>query len=588
MPDYPASIAVPEDESRRVFLKGAAAGAAAAVLSAGAAIPAAAHGSPEAAPDTRSYDEAFVRRAAELRAKLASALVDVRIPPHPTNGDERRYPNQIGSDTRGLPHNDRGEVDPAAWRAAAVAFASRDPADFETIPLGGTRRLVNPVGTLAVSLEGLNAAQFQLPAAPALASAERAADAIEIYWQSLLRDVPFSEYHDDTSNPDLRAAVDELNRIEGFNGPKRDGRITPQTLFRGRVAYVDPDDPTGARPRWVTPPGVLDGPVVSQFLYRDVPLGNQTLSARIRAYKAIPDFLTKPEEWLHVQNGNAPRERIVHEASPRYIASGRDLGAYAHSAAAFNFIGNQLLGTGAAAADPAYGGILPGRSALAPNNPYLRSKTQDGAAGTFSGPYFQAIINLAISHAIRINYYQKWYEQRILRPEAFAGLIHHRLANQVADYPIHESVLGSQALERSRAKHGTHLLGHIFPEGAPLHSSYPGGAAIIAAVTVTLLKAFYDESKEWPNPVQPDPADPARLIPYQGPPLTIGGELNKAALNYAGGRTWGGIHWRSDAAVSFAQGENLVISLLREQKQTYAEPFDGFSFTRFDGTKVTI
>lgn len=149
-------------------------------------------------------------------------------------------------------------------------------------------------------------------------------------------------------------------------------------------------------------------------------------------------------------------------------------------------------------------------------------------------------------------------------------------------------MLGSQAVERSRAKHGSFLLGQVFPEGAPLHSSYPGGAAIIAAVTVTLLKAFYDESREFPNPVQPDPADPTRLVPYQGPPLTIGGELNKLALNYSGGRTWGGIHWRSDAAVSFPQGEALVISLLREQKATYAEPFEGFAFTRFDGTGVTI
>jgi hypothetical protein len=579
--------ASPENEPRRRFMIGASLGVAGAMLSADMT-PASAQPALAATEPARSYDESFRKRAIELRQSLAREIANAPIPPHPTNGDERRYPNQIGTDTRGLPHNERGEVEPAAWRAAATAFASRAPADFEKIPLGGTRRLVNPVGTLAVSLEGLNASQFQLPAAPALASAARAADAIEIYWQSLLRDVPFHEYRDDTGNADIRAAVDELNRVPEFNGPKVDGRLTPQTLFRGRVAYVDPGDPTGATPRWVTPPGVLDGPVVSQFLYRDVPLGNQSLSAKIRTYQAVPDFLTKPEEWLHVQNGNAPRERIAHDSIRRYIANGRDLGAYAHSAAAFNFIANQLLGSGASAADPAHGGIFPGNTGLAPNNPYRKSKTQDGAAGTFSGPYFQAVINLAISNAIRINYYQKWYEQRILRPEAFAGLVQQRLANKVSDYPIHETFLGSQALERSRAKHGSLLLGHIFPEGAPLHSSYPGGAAIIAAVTVTLLKAFYDESKELPNPVQPDPADPTRLIPYQGPPLTVGGELNKAALNYAGGRTWGGIHWRSDAAVSFAQGESLVISILREQKATFAEPFEGFSFTRFDGTKVTI
>jgi hypothetical protein len=91
-----------------------------------------------------------------------------------------------------------------------------------------------------------------------------------------------------------------------------------------------------------------------------------------------------------------------------------------------------------------------------------------------------------------------------------------------------------------------------------------------------------------PNPLQPDARDPTRLVPYEGPPLTVGGELNKLALNYGSGRTAAGIPWRSDAAASYAQGENLVISLLREQKATFREPFEGFSFTRFDGTRVSI
>lgn len=558
-------------------------------------LPAAAQTTPAATPAaaapaaSASYDERFRAHASELRQTLARQSAAIPIPPHPVNGDQDRYPSQIGSDTRGLPHDARGEVDREAWRLATIAFTTRDPQDFERIPLGGTRKLVNPVGTLAVSLHGLNASQFGLPAAPALASAWRAAEAVEIYWQSLLRDVPFAEYRDDTSNADIIAAVDELNRLEDFTGPKVNGRVTPQTLFRGTVAYVDPADPTGARARWVTPPGVLDGPLVSQFLYRDVPLGNQSLPAKIRAYAPVPDFLTQYDEWLHVQNGNAPRARITYEATRRYIHNGRDLGAYAHTAQAYNFAANQLLGIPSFGDDPGHGGIFPAnRPALAASNPYLRSRSQAGAAGTFSAPYFQSVINLASSYGIRVNYYQKWYEQRILRPEAFGGLVHHRLANNVADYPIHQALLGSRALERSRAKHGTFLLGHIFPEGAPLHSSYPGGAAINAAVAATLLKAFYDESLEFPNPVQPDPRDPTRLVPYQGPPLTIGGELNKFALNYSGGRTWGGIHWRSDAAASFAQGETLAISLLREQKATYAEAFEGFTFTRFDGTKVTI
>lgn len=58
--------------------------------------------------------------------------------------------------------------------------------------------------------------------------------------------MPFTEYNDETSNPDIHAAVDELNRVAAFQGPKVNGRVTPQTLFRGSVTYVDPADPSGA------------------------------------------------------------------------------------------------------------------------------------------------------------------------------------------------------------------------------------------------------------------------------------------------------------------------------------------------------
>ena len=592
-PDMNPTDATALTPDRRRFLSQSAAGLAGLGSAAVAVLPTTAAAQPVRAPDdgpsASDFDNRFRQRAQRVRVELAQAAAAQPIPPHPTNGDETRYPARWGSDSRGLPHNARAEVDPAAWALAITAFRSREPADFEKIPLGGNRKLLNPVGTLAVSLDGLNASQFALPPAPALASAARASEAIEIYWLSLLRDVPFSEYRDDTANKDLIAATDELSKAPDFHGPKVNGRVTPQTLLRGAVWYVDSRDASGRTGRWATPPGVTDGPYLSQLLYRDVPFGPQTLSARIRSYTPASEFLTHPEEWLAVQNGQAPKRAVVIDPTRRYIATGRDLAAYAHAAVAFGLIGNQLLSTPALTADPAYGGLYPGsQNTLAASNPYLKSRTQGGASGTFGAAYFQSVLSQAASLGIRINYYQKWYEQRILRPEAFGGLVHQRLAGGQREIPLHEAFLGSQALERSRARHGVHLLSHVFPEGAPIHSSYPGGAAIIGAVTVTLLKAFYDENLVLPNPVQPDPADPTRLIPYQGPPLTLGGELNKLALNYGSGRSWGGIHWRSDAAASYAQGENLVISLLREQKATFAEPFEGFSFTRFDGTRVTI
>src|SRR3712207_8375979 len=51
---------------------------------------------------------------------------------------------------------------------------------------------------------------------------------------------------------------------------------------------------------------------------------------------------------------------------------------------------------------------------------------------------------------------------------------------------------------------------------------------------------------------------PTRLVPYTGPPLTVGGELNKLAVNYVMGRNWAGIHWRSDGAASLALAEEVA------------------------------
>jgi hypothetical protein len=161
------------------------------------------------------------------------------------------------------------------------------------------------------------------------------------------------------------------------------------------------------------------------------------------------------------------------------------------------------------------------------------------------------------------------------------------LANKVG-HPLHRDVLGSEAVDRSFRKFGTYLLSSAYPEGAPNHSSYPGGASSNAAINATLLKAFFDESFVISNPVQPDPNDPTRLIPYVGPPLTVGGELNKLATNLGLGRNWSGIHWRSDAAASLPHAEEVAIALLRDERDTFHEPFEGFRFTRFDGTPIVI
>ncbi|MEH2164857.1 MAG: vanadium-dependent haloperoxidase [Nostoc sp.] len=511
----------------------------------------------------------FVDKAYRVRVEAARLERNIPIPPHPINGDEERYSNKIGSDSRGLPHNGLGEVKLEAYKSLTKALTTQNPNDYENIILGGTRKLVNPQGPLAISLEGINAAQIAVPPPPALASAERAAEAVELYWQALLRDVPLSKLENNTDNPKVLAAVEDLNKLSGFRGPKQNGRVTPQTLFRGSVNYVSSDQST----KYVIPPGVLDGPHISQFLLRTISWGTQSVSPLIRTALPGNDFLIDFQEWLTIQNGGSSGKSIKYDPNNRYIVTVRDLGEYAHIGGPTYLGASFILGSIG--------------TPLNSGNPYVNSNTQTGSNATFAVGHLQALLNLASSRVIRASYWQKYYVHRILRPEAYGGLIYNNIVNKTR-YPINSEILNSKALAQTFSTFGSYLLPQAYPEGSPTHSSYTGGAAANAGVNVTLLKAFFDENFVISDPVVPDPNDPTKVIPYSGAPLTVGGELNKLATNYAIGRGHGGIHWRSDGSAALALGEEVATSLLRDEKLGYNETFNGFTFTKFDGSKVTV
>ncbi|HEY0468124.1 MAG TPA: hypothetical protein VGC79_28190 [Polyangiaceae bacterium] len=527
-------------------------------------------------------DRDFVREQAQTRVEVARDNYELGIPDHVNNGDEARYHKKIGSDTRGLPHNAYGEVDLAAFATLTRALDSQRESELEKIVLGGTRKLVQPLGTLAVNLTGLSAPQYQIPPAPALASAERAAEAVESYWQSLLRDVPFWEYGDDTRNELVLAAAREITQLSGYTGPRdRFGKVTPSLLFRGTARYLDPRDRSGRKFISVVPPGVTVGPYISQFILHDIPYAIQTIPGQLRVPQPghVNDFSTDYSEWLALQDGRTVPHSTSFGSQRRYLSTGRDLAEYAHAGTP-GFWGAALL-LGTAISGGGFG------APFSPSNPYLRLTKSASGNATFGLGYIQGLLPLAASREIRANYWQKWFVHRTIRPEAYGGLVHNRLAN-ARDYPIHDDIIASEALDRSFGEFGTYLLSGHYPEGAPNHSSYPGGASSSASVQATLLKAFFDETFVIPDPVQPDPADPSRLIPYVGPPLTVGGELNKLAANLGSGRNWAGIHWRSDAASSLPHAEQVALALLRDEKATYAESFEAFEFSRFDGTRVRI
>ena len=160
-----------------------------------------------------------------------------------------------------------------------------------------------------------------------------------------------------------------------------------------------------------------------------------------------------------------------------------------------------------------------------------------------------------------------------------------------AQYPLHADILNSQALATVFANNQTYLLPMAFPEGSPTHPSYGSGHATVAGACVTVLKAFFNtDNVVFPSPLVPT-TDGLGLVSYGGADagqITLTGELNKLASNIAQARNIAGVHWRSDASQAMLLGEAVTIRILRDQRSCYNESFGGFTFTKFDGTRITV
>ena len=87
------------------------------------------------------------------------------------------------------------------WRAATPRN-SNQPRDVEA-----TKRLNNPQAAYSIDLVGTDPAALALSPPPAFASQAMAAEITELYWQALMRDVPFRDWE---SSPLTRAAVSDL------------------------------------------------------------------------------------------------------------------------------------------------------------------------------------------------------------------------------------------------------------------------------------------------------------------------------------------------------------------------------------------
>lgn len=552
------------------------------------------------------------------------------LPDGSPNPYKERYP---ASFTKGFPHDPQTGLlqdDPTpdaedgteAYRRLLFALATGNPDDFENIRPLGCRRCVeepclprpprrvqpqrlleNPQSGFAFHLEGADPQRLCMPPAPCFASKAEVAELAELYWMALTRDVPFTRYGND---PIIAAAVDDLNShfrpyLSRHLPP---GNLNPQTIFRGPTA------------------GDQVGPHISQFLLLDVPYGAQVIPAAIRTLLPSIDFLTNWDEWLAVQNG-CDAEQSNCDPVLRLIRSGRDIAQYVHVDRDYNAFFNacHLLLYGReplrrCEASPGlgvpFGPCLPYGNSLAPVEEEFPDKSRNQIGqGTFGDQHVKSVLVGATFRAFNAVWFQKWMVHRRLRPEEFGGRVHLEVLRREGDpagqlFPVNPILFDSTlftdgllfahtALQNANIRQptrdflgrpsndGTYLLPTAYAEGSPLHPSYGSGHSTVSGCLATILKAFFHNDWIFPSPVEAN-EDGTSLRLYTGPDagaLTVAGELDKLASNIGIGRMWGGVHWRSDHEESLILGEQMAISILCDQRNTFNEPFE-FRFRSFD------
>ena len=508
------------------------------------------------------------------------------------NGDESIYADRRGNYSKGLPHNDRGLVDPAAYIRLFNAVTSGNPAEFDAIPLGmapqppftahtQNRLLTSPQAGYAVEMIGPDPKHLAMSAPPKFNSVTQVAEVAENYWMALARDVHFADYQ---SNATIGAAVTDFERTLSGGGKLRQAlyyrdsavagqTMTPTNLFRG--VFV----------------GERMGPYLSQFFLHDCFIGAQQIDQRMYTTAAGVDYMTDFGKWLAVQRG-LKQPADLHDPQVRYMRNGRDLGQWVHVDQlyqAYLLAGLMLLDSGAP---------------VSASNPYRNSANQAGFA-TFGGPHLLSLLTEVATRALKAVWYQKWGVHRRLRPEVMAGRIQVKYVGNSAgtkvNFDLHPAIEQIDLLNRVFAKNGSLLLPMAFPEGSPTHPAYGAGHATVAGACTTILKAWFDATQPFSSlrhartgaplmPVQAS-ADGLSLQPYTGSDagaLTIEGELNKLAGNVGIGRNFAGVHWRSDYRESLLLGEKIAIGTLMDYVGVFNEPNVQFQFNSFTGHPVIV
>lgn len=501
------------------------------------------------APGALAFDGDDPRRERVFNARQGAAALGDPIE-HIVNGDEETYPDGKGSFRKTLVHDELGGVTEARYTAFVDAVESGDREQIEALESEGFRTLADPIAAHGINLIGADPQTVAMPVVHTLASERQAAEAIEVYWKALLRDLPFSQW---SSSDEVAPAIEELTALDDFTAPRQDGNITAQSLFRGQT------------------PGDLDGPYISQFLLQDVPHSLYTLQQVSERWPAGTDFMTSQEEWLAVQNGNQRSSTLRPSGTPRVISTGRDLAQFVHGDYSFQAYFQAAL-------------ICLNYGPNARSENIYEFAERQGGFINYGGPDILDLVARSAAVALRVAWFHKWLVHRKIRPEALGGLVDHHLEGRL-ETPLSETLLNSTAVERTQSLQGTALLSQAYPEGSPTHPSYPAGHACVAGAGVTVLKAHFDETFEVHDPVTTNDVGEVEEL---GSALLLGGELNKLASNMSIGRNIAGVHWRADGDDGMVAGEAAAISLLQDHLWEVPDQTAFYELTKFDGTQIRI
>ena len=361
------------------------------------------------------------KAAFALRYGTAAAQARAARVSQTPNGDEEKYADKSATYSKGLKQKSYGIVDPDAFRAFRGALGTSDGTtvgsmDFEdaNIVLGGYSQqhksppfytqLNGPAASFALPLVGADAQNFAAPPAFEIDSLDYALELIELYWASLLRDVPFSEYR---INATANAAADGLTKLRTklnghYSGPvDASGSVTTHLLFRGGPRQINNKTYFA---------GEELGPYISQLCIQPTQFGAQPIDQKTLIYVAGLDYLIDLQSWFDAQNGRVSGVNVV-ESTRRYMRNGRALATSMHNAeiAQAYFVAALVLRSLGMRANP--------------TNPYAAYKNQK-PFGTFGGPDIAATLGAVAKAALNAAWYQKWIVHLRPRPEAGAGLVH--------------------------------------------------------------------------------------------------------------------------------------------------------------------